>query len=157
MIRVERAVRIAAPAHVAWDILRDFSLTEIARGICKRVTVEGTGIGAVRTMYMDGAWGEGHVDVHEASVKERLETYDEAERSMSYRLIDVGPVPFADYVGTARIVPAGPDACVAVMTSAFVPVEIDEATARAMSEASIDRALANLREAAGSRVKSTPA
>jgi hypothetical protein len=140
MIRVERAIRIAVSAEAAWQVLGDFALQELMHGICKRVTVEGDGVGAVRTMYIEDGLGGGYV-------KERLLTLDPADRHMTYRLIDSGAVPFGDYVGTIRVTPAGPAACVAVMTSAFVPVEIDENTARQMSVSNIEQALENARRA----------
>lgn len=140
MIRVERAIRIEAPAVLAWEVLGDFAAADLAAGICKRITVAGAGVGAVRTMVLEDHLGGGYV-------RERLESFDPADRFMSYRMIDSGPVPFADYVGTIRVTPAGPDACVAVMTSAFVPVEIDEETARQMSISNIETALANARQA----------
>ena len=140
MIRVERAIRIDASAEAAWAVLGDFAAAHIAAGICKRITVEGSGVGAVRTMVLEERLGGG-------SVQERLEAFDAAERFMSYRLVDSGPVPFADYVGTLRVTPAGPAACVAVMTSAFVPVEIDEDSARQISVTNIETALANARRA----------
>lgn len=141
MIRVERAIRIPVPAEVAWRVLGDFTLGRLAAGICQRVTVEGAGVGMVRTMHLVEALGGGYV-------RERLEELDLADRYMRYRLVDCGPVPFADYEGSIRVTPAGRDACIAVMTSRFVPVEIDEETARQMSIANIERALANARASA---------
>lgn len=140
MVRVERAIRIPAPAALAWRVLGDFGLADLKDGICDTVTVAGDGVGALRTMTLAAAWGGG-------SVRERLEELDPGERYMRYRLVDSGPVPFADYEGSIRVTPAGPDACVAVMTSRFVPVEIDEPTARGMSVANIERALENARSA----------
>lgn len=140
MIRVERAIRIEADASTAWRVLGDFGATDLAPGICKRITVEGAGIGAVRTMVLEDRFGGGYV-------QERLETFDAVERFMSYRIVDSGPVPFADYVGTIRVTPAGASACVVVMTSSFVPVEIDEEVARSMSVSNIETALANARRA----------
>ena len=157
MVRVERAIRIEAPAAVTWDVLGDFALTEIAQGICTRVEVEGSGIGAVRTMYIAATWGDGYTGGAEVYVRERLESYDAQERCMSYRMVDAGPTPFGDYVGTARIVAAGPGQCIAVMTSAFVPAEIEDDAAAALSRKSIDLALANLRAAALRRAATTPA
>jgi hypothetical protein len=151
MVRIERAVRIAAPAATAWRVLGDFSAAEIAAGICSRIEVDGSGIGAVRTMYIAGTWGDGYTGGAEVYVKERLESYDDSERCMTYRLIAAGPLPFADYLGSARLVCAGPDRCIAVMTSAFVPVEMDDAAAAALSRGSIDLALGNLRAAAERR------
>lgn len=140
MVRVERAIRIEASANRAWEVLGNFAAADLAPGICKRITVEGSGIGAVRTMVLEDRFGGGYV-------QERLESFDAVERFMSYRIVDSGPVPFADYVGTIRVTPAGPSACVVVMTSAFVPVEIDDDTARSMSVSNIETALANARRA----------
>jgi hypothetical protein len=151
MVRVERAIRIAAPRQVAWEILGDFAATEIAGGICTRIEVDGTGIGAVRTMYIAATWGAGYTGGAAVSVRERLESYDAAECSMTYRLIDAGPLPFGDYVGTAKLVAAGSEHCIAVMTSAFVPVELDDTAAAELSRGSIDLALSNLRAAAEQR------
>jgi len=140
MVTVQRAIRIPAPANAAWQVLGDFHAPELGAGIVKEITVKGEGIGAVRTMVLEDRWGGGYV-------QERLEAIDATDRTMTYRMVDSGPVPFADYVGTIRVTPAGPDNCVAVMTSCFVPVEIDEATAERMSIDNIERALANARDA----------
>jgi hypothetical protein len=140
MIRVERAIRIAAPAAQAWEVLGDFAIPELIAGICKRVDVEGAGVGAVRTMHIEDHLGGG-------CVQERLVCLDLQDRHMVYRMIDCGPVPFGDYVGSLRVTPAGPDACIVVMTSEFVPVEIEEATARQISISNIETALENARRA----------
>jgi hypothetical protein len=140
MIRVERAIRIPASADVAWLVLGDFSLAHLKAGICEAVDVDGDGIGMVRTMHLVATLGGG-------CVRERLDELNLADRYMRYRLVDSGPVPFADYEGSIRVTPAGPGACVVVMTSRFVPVEMDDETARAMSVANIERALANARAA----------
>lgn len=140
MVRVQRAIRVPAPASVAWEVLGDFRALDLAAGICKQITVAGAGIGAVRTMVLDDRFGGGYV-------QERLEQFDAAERTMTYRMVDSGPVPFADYVGTIRVTPAGPEQCVVVMTSCFVPVEIDESSAERLSIDNIERALANARAA----------
>jgi hypothetical protein len=140
MIHVERAIRIEASAEVAWTVLGDFTLAELTESIVTLVTVEGQGVGAVRTMHLVERLGRGYV-------KERLEHLDERDRYMRYRLVDSGPVPFADYMGSIRVTPAGPDACVAVMTASFLPVEIDAEAARAISIQNITSALENARKA----------
>ena len=148
MINVERAIRIEAPAEQAWQVLGDFTIAELTEGICTRVVVDGEGLGAVRTMFLAPRLGGGYV-------KERLEHLDVGERFMRYRLVDSGPVPFADYLGSIRVTPAGPGACVAVMTASFVPVEIDEESARAISVTNITTALANARNAVARRRSQT--
>jgi hypothetical protein len=146
MICVERAVRIEAPIEVAWEILGDFSLRELVADICTHVDVKGSGVGAVRTMHLAPRFGSGYV-------QERLESLDERDHYMTYRMVDSGPVPFADYIGSIRLTPAGPAACVAVMTSRFVPVELDDETARSISVTNIETALKNAREAIGRRMR----
>jgi hypothetical protein len=140
MIRVERAIRIEAPADLAWQVLGDFTLGELIEGICTRVVVEGEGIGAVRTMFLEPRLGGG-------CVKERLECLDANDRYMRYRMVDSGRVPFGDYLGSIRVTPAGSEACVVVMTASFVPVELEDEAARAISVTNITTALANARKA----------
>lgn len=140
MIRVERAIRIEAPVDLAWQVLGDFTLGEFLEGICTRVIVDGAGIGAVRTMFLEPKLGGSYV-------KERLESFDANDRYMSYRMVDSGPVPFGDYLGSIRVTPAGSEACVVVMTASFVPVEIEDEAARAISVTNITTALANARKA----------
>lgn len=140
MINVEQAIRIEASADVAWEVLGDFALAELTEGILTHVTVEGRGLGAVRTMHLAARFGGGYV-------KERLDRLDEADRYMRYRMVDSGPVPFADYQGSIRVTPAGAEGCVVVMTASFLPVEIDEEAARAISVGNITQALANARSA----------
>jgi hypothetical protein len=140
VIRVEQAIRIEAPAAVAWQVLGNFAIPELIEGICTHVTVVGSGPGAVRTMHLAEKFGGG-------CVKERMEQLSEADRYMSYRMVDSGPVPFGDYVGSIRVTPAGEKACVVVMTAAFVPVEMDEEAARGISVGNITTALANARAA----------
>ena len=140
MISVERAIRIEAPADVAWEVLGDFTLSKLIEGILTHVTLEGSGVGTVRTMHLVAKFGGGYV-------KERLEEYDAVDRFMRYRMVDSGPIPFADYLGSIRVTPAGPAACVALMTASFVPVDIDEGTARGISVGNITQALENARKA----------
>lgn len=149
MICVERAIRIEAPVEIAWQVLGDFTLRELSADICTRVVVEREGVGAVRTMFLTPRLGGGYV-------KERLEHYDGGERYMRYRMVDSGIVPFADYLGSIRLTPAGPEACVAVMTASFIPVEIDEEAARSMSVTNITTALANARAAIMRRLGAAP-
>jgi hypothetical protein len=140
MIRVERAIRIEAPADLAWQVLGDFALDELIEGICTRVVVDGNGIGAVRTMFLEPRLGGG-------CVKERLECLEANDRYMRYRMVDSGRVPFGDYLGSIRVTPAGLEACVVVMTASFVPVELEDDAARSISVTNITTALANARKA----------
>jgi hypothetical protein len=81
-------------------------------------------------------------------VKERLDHYDEANMEIMFRITDTGDVvPFADYCGYAKIIPAGASACVLLMRSTFVPVDMPEDAARAVSEENYRLFIANVRAA----------
>jgi hypothetical protein len=96
----------------------------------------------VRTMRTEGHLGE-------TSVVERCDLFDPGQMEMSYRIVDTGGfVPFADYVGTAKVIRAGPDACILVLRSTFIPVDMGEAEAKAISEANYSLFFDNVRAAA---------
>src|SRR5262249_44629789 len=84
---------ISASIDRVWACFADFGdLSAWAPGR-SRVPVEGTGVGAVRTIPgQDGA----------APVRERLEVYDPASYTLSYAMIE-SPFPFTGYVATVRL------------------------------------------------------
>jgi hypothetical protein len=143
MVVNERASKIEAPAERVWALVATADgQRRAARGFVAAMDFEGEGLGAVRTMRTEGHLGE-------TSVVERCDHFDEAGMEMSYRIIDTGGfVPFADYVGTAKVIRAGPLACVLVLRSTFVPVDMGEAEAKAISEANYNLFFENVRAAA---------
>ena len=97
---IEVKAEIAAPAQDAWQRLRDFGgLAAWMPGI-ESCQVEGEGIGAVRSVGFPGG----------AGVKERLESLDDATRTLSYSIVD-GPLPVQNYLATIRVSEAGDAAC----------------------------------------------
>ncbi|MBB4633806.1 SRPBCC family protein [Sphingosinicella soli] len=140
----EKATRIEASAVRVWRL---FATEEGQRraeeGFVSSIEFEGEGLGTVRTMRTEGHLGDGYV-------KERLDHYDEANMEMMFRIIDTGDVvPFADYCGYAKIIPAGASACVLLMRSTFVAVDMPEDAARAVSEENYRLFIANVRAAVG--------
>lgn len=138
----ERATRIEASAARVWRL---FATEEGQRraevGFVSSIEFEGEGLGMVRTMRTEEHLGDGYV-------KERLDHYDEANMEMMFRIIDTGDVvPFADYCGYAKIIPAGASACVLLMRSTFVPVDMPEDAARVVSEENYRLFIANVRAA----------
>lgn len=138
----ERATRIEASAARVWRL---FATEEGQRraeaGFVSSIEFEGEGLGMVRTMRTEGRLGDGYV-------KERLDHYDEANMEMMFRIVDTGDVvPFADYCGYAKVIPAGASACVLLMRSTFVPVDMPEDAARAVSEENYRLFIANVRAA----------
>lgn len=106
---------IDAPADKIWGILADLGNQELAKGFCRAMHVTGSGSGAVRTYEVFDDLGGG-------SVSERIEHFDPQARCYSYRVFDIGGLPFADYVASIRISAAGPKRCVVIYYAQFVPV-----------------------------------
>lgn len=142
MIIVEKATRIAAPADRLWHLLSSREGQQrLEHGIVAAIDFEGDGVGMIRHMRL-----EGHPP--DIVVRERLDLCDETTLEMQLGIIDTGDVvPFAAHSGYARIIPAGPTASVLYLRTSFVPVDIDDDTARAIAERNHDMLIANVRMA----------
>ena len=143
MVVNERASKIDAPAELVWALIATHEgQRRASRGFVAAMDFEGDGLGMVRTMRTEGHLGE-------TSVVERCDHFDAAGMEMSYRIIDTGGlVPFADYVGTAKVIRAGSGACILALRSTFLPVDMGEAEAKAISEANYTLFFDNVRAAA---------
>lgn len=143
MVVNERASKIDASAETVWALIATHEgQRRASRGFVAAMDFEGDGLGMIRTMRTEGHLGE-------TSVVERCDHFDATEMAMSYRIVDTGGfVPFADYVGTARVIRAGPGACVLALRSTFIPVDMGEAEAKAISEANYTLFFDNVRAAA---------
>ena len=106
---------VDASADTVWKILADLGNREFVKGFCRAVRVTGSGFGAVRTFDLFDEAGGG-------SVSDRIEQFDPESRCYGYRVFDIGPLPFADYVGSFRIAAAGPKRCVVIYHAQFLPV-----------------------------------
>lgn len=91
--------RVEASADAVWELLRDFGGVRRYSPVIEECTVEGDGIGAVRTLTMPGG----------LSLQERLEAFDDAGRRLQYAII-AGPLPFENYLATVEVREDG-DAC----------------------------------------------
>jgi len=123
MAHAELAMRLTAPADRVWDVLTG---PEIVRIILDEYAADVQVAG-------DGPPGAGSVLVttlrEGGVVRERVEAVDHEERSMRYRVLDAGPLPYANYRGEARVQPCGDDACVVSFACSFIPVDSTEADA----------------------------
>lgn len=109
--------RVGASADDVWRLMSEFGgLVPWNDGI-ESCTVEGEGVGAVRTIGMGGGF----------SLQERLEAHDADERHYAYAIVGDPPLPFRDYLAHVRVAPAGEGACVVDWRSSFSTE--DEATA----------------------------
>ena len=129
MVVNELASKIAAPAERIWKLFSTHEGQRIAsKGFVADMEFEGDGLGMLRTMRTEGHWGDTYV-------VERCDHYDEANMEMMYRIVDTGGfVPFADYQGAAKVIKAGPDACILLLRSTFIPVDMPEEEAKKLSE-----------------------
>jgi hypothetical protein len=125
-LKVEVKDRIKAPAEAVWALVRDFG------GVTKwnppsaieGCSVEGDGIGAVRTLTLPGG----------AALQERLEAFDEGAMSMSYSFTGKLLLPLEDYYATMRVLPAGEGECDLEWSSSFGPGPMPEADAKSTVE-----------------------
>jgi hypothetical protein len=115
--------RIQASADRVWDLLRDFGGIQRFSSAIESVSVQGEGIGAVRTLTLPGG----------LTLQERLEALDDASRSLSYAIVGSHPLPFDDYLSTIRLSEDG-DGCQIEWSSSFAPRGGAEAQAAGMVE-----------------------
>ena len=100
---------VSASADQVWGLFRDFGgITRFSQGI-ESCTVEGEGVGAVRTIAMGAL-----------KLQERLEAFDDGGRTLSYAIIGDHPLPFDNYLSTIKVVAQG-DACTVEWSSTYDP------------------------------------
>lgn len=100
---------VGASADRVWELLRDFGgVTRFSDGI-QSCTVEGDGVGAVRTLSMGGL-----------KLQERLEAFDDGGRTLSYAIVGDHPLPFDNYLSTIKVVDQG-ESCTVEWSSTYDP------------------------------------
>ncbi len=138
MTQVAVSERVEASADAVWDLLRDFGgVARYMRGL-EACTSSGEGVGAVRTVRLPGG----------ATLQERLESLDEAGRSLSYAIIGSCPIPVTDYLSTVRVTPQG-RACTIDWSGCFEPAGVPEEQARGMIEGVYRSGITGIRKALG--------
>jgi len=102
MTEVKVSESIAAPASKVWELLGDFAgVTKWGGPMIQGCTVEGTGVGAVRTIELSGGM----------SIQERCEALDTAGRALTYSIVGKSPIPIKNYRSTCRVVETGANEC----------------------------------------------
>jgi hypothetical protein len=123
MANVSMSVKIQAPAAEVWKIISDFNgLPKFVAAIVNS-TMEGSGVGAVRTLTL----GDGGQTV------EKLEGLDEQARSLSYSIVN-SPLPLENYLSTMQVRDLGRNKCEVVWSSTFKPKGAPEAEAKKIVE-----------------------
>lgn len=109
MLKVAMKTKINASADEVWKTISDFNgLPEFVPAIV-RSTMEGLGIGAVRTLTLK----EGG-----PPIVERLESLDEKTRTLSYSILE-SPLPVAEYVAVMEVESVGDLQCQLKWSSTF--------------------------------------
>jgi len=119
MSKVSMSTRIKASADQVWKLLRDFNGLPVFIAAIKKSSMEGSGIGAVRTLDFEGGG---------PPVVERLEKLDDKAKTLSYSII-TSPLPVKDYYSTVEVTDAGPGECELKWYSTFEPKGAPEAEA----------------------------
>jgi hypothetical protein len=122
MASVKVTERVDASAEAVWDLLRDFGGVRRYSPAIEGCSVEGEGVGAVRTLTMPGG----------VSLQERLEAFDDAGRSLQYAITS-GPLPMENYLATIRVREEG-DGCTIEWSSTFDPKGVSDEQAVGMVE-----------------------
>lgn len=114
-----------ASADEVWGLFRDFGgLGKWAGAMVKSCTLEGEGIGSVRTL----ALAQGN------PLRERLVQFDDADRSFSYAIVGASDLPVDYYVGSVKIRPDGASRATIDWIGTFEPKGAPEADARRIVE-----------------------
>ena len=116
MASVSKMARINASADAVWEVVRDFGGVAKWIGPVTGCTMAGEGVGAVRTVTLEGG----------AEVQERLEALDDGARSLSYAIVS-SPLPIENYLSTIQVSAASDDECEVAWSSTFDVAPADEA------------------------------
>lgn len=112
---------IDASVDAVWDLMSDFGGVADNSPVIERCDVEGEGVGAVRTLHMQGG----------LQLQERLEAFDPAGRTWSYSIVEPAPLPLKDYLSTVTLTDAD-GRCAVEWRSTFEPDGVSEEQAREM-------------------------
>ena len=130
---------IAAPAAKVWALMRGFGdVMQWMEGL-ERCELEGSGVGAVRTVTMRGGF----------QVQERLESFDDAARSFSYAIVGESRLPMRDYLSTVKLREVGPERCEIAWDGRFDPRPGGEAATQQMVRGIYTNGIAGLRKNLG--------
>jgi carbon monoxide dehydrogenase subunit G len=137
MSKVTISEKVAAPAAEVWELLGDFGgLARWCGPVLQSCTVEGSGVGAVRTVGLpDGN-----------SIRERLEGLDSSRRTLSYSIVGKSPIPVRDYLATCRVVETGPSECRVDWEGHFEPDGVSDEEAQRMVGSSYSGSIARVRK-----------
>ena len=129
---------LQSSAGVVWEMVRGFGeIMKWSGDAIESVSVEGNGVGAVRTIGIAGG----------AQLQEKLEAHDDAKRTFSYSFVGELLLPVEDYFATMTIIETGANQCRVEWGSTFTPNGVSEEQASGMIEGIYKNGIAGLRNA----------
>ena len=129
---------IQASAEAVWDLLGDFGgVMRFSEGM-ESCSVEGEGVGAIRTLRMPGG----------IELDERLEVLDDSARALSYS-ITRGPLPMQAYYATISVHPQSESVYRVDWESTYEPTGVSEEQAREIAEGIYNGSLAAVKKTLG--------
>jgi hypothetical protein len=125
MTQVSSTITINAPADAIWKLISDFGAASYYLTSIVGCTVEGDGVGALRTLTNGG----------ESTTLERLETLDKTARRLSYSLLS--DTPFGNCLTTMVVHALGLNQAELVWSASFQPVGIPPSEAVDLMEGAL--------------------
>ncbi|MGC9964263.1 MAG: SRPBCC family protein [Syntrophobacteraceae bacterium] len=116
MSKVSMSTRINASADKVWKPLRDFNGLPVFIAAIKKSTMEGSGVGALRTLTIEGGG---------PPIVEKLEKFDDQAKTLSYSIV-TSPLPVTEYFSTVEVTDLGPGQCELKWYSTFQPKDVPE-------------------------------
>src|SRR5262245_29958490 len=140
MSEVKVSEPVGAPAAGVWELLGDFGgITRWGGDMIESCRVDGSGVGAGRTSGLrGGGW-----------IKERLDAYEAAGRTLTYSIVEKGPIPLRGYVSICRVVATDAKACRVEWEGRFEPDGASEEQAQGIVRAIYTGGIAAVRKLLG--------
>lgn len=139
MTKVSMKTSLNAAAEEVWKAISDFNgLPKFVASIVNS-KMEGSGIGAVRTLTLQDSG---------PPIVERLENQDDQNRSLSYSIVE-SPLPLEDYLATVEVRNLSENHCQVVWSSTFEPKGATEEEAKKIVEGVYSAAFDGLKKLYG--------
>jgi len=119
MIDLHLKTTVNASPDELWDLLRDFNGTPKFLKAVASSSLEGEGVGAVRTLTLANG----------AQLQERLEEFDDSARRLAYSLVS-GPLPVQSYVAVVQVSDLGDNRSELTWSTTFEPRGVSEDEAK---------------------------
>lgn len=122
MLHATQVITLGTPVDVIWQVISDFGAGAKYLAMVKQCTVQGKGIGALRTLtYLDGS-----------VILERLERLDDVTHSLSFTLLS--DTPFGSCRTTIVLMALGPERTELTWTAEFQSTSLPANEAESLME-----------------------